>query len=102
MRVSSIPYERAAVAKAGVGRSPVRALLLAYPLFVLVLTIFTTAAPQRDGLLAVGQIFGPHLFLPILLLVPFALMRGMAGLRVVLLLGLGVFFLRFKAHTQGH
>jgi endonuclease/exonuclease/phosphatase (EEP) superfamily protein YafD len=62
---------------------------------VLVLTTFTTAAPQRDGLLAVGQIFGPHLFLPILLLVPFALMRGMVGLRVVLLLCLSVFFLRF-------
>jgi len=72
-----------------------RELLLAYPLFVLVLTLFTTAAPQRDGLLAVGQIFGPYLLLPMLLLVPFALVRGMVGLRVVLLLCLGVFFLNF-------
>ena len=70
-------------------------LLLTYPVFVLGLTLFTMLAPQRDGLLAVGQIFGPHLFIPVLLLVPFALVRGMVGLRVMLLLCLGIFLLRF-------
>lgn len=74
-------------------RSAVAALWLAaaYPIALLALSIQQVLAPQRNGLLAIGQIVAPHLFLTALLLVPLALVRGgpllrrpRAGLRVAL------------------
>ncbi len=69
--------------------------MLAYPLTVLLLSLLAIVAPQRAGWLAVAQIFGLLLFLPLLLLVPVAFMRRMVGLRVVLLLCVVVFGLRY-------
>ncbi len=59
------------------------------------MSLLAIVAPQRAGWLAVAQIFGLFLFLPLLLLVPFAFMRRMVALRVALLLCLGVFWLRY-------
>lgn len=94
---ASLSYDSLVVARAGVGveRQSLSGLLLVYPLFVLAVSIVTIVAPQKSGWLAVMQIFGPHLFLPLLLLLPFAFLRGAVGLRIVLLICLGVFALRF-------
>jgi vancomycin resistance protein VanJ len=69
--------------------------MLSYPLIVLLLSLLSIVTPQRAGWLAVAQIFGLLLFFPLLLLVPVAFMRGMAGLRVVLLLCAIVFGIRY-------
>jgi endonuclease/exonuclease/phosphatase (EEP) superfamily protein YafD len=52
------------------------------------------AVPARTGLRAVAQIFAPHLFLPLLLLVPFAFRRGGFGLGLfrALLVGCALIF----------
>ncbi|MEO8286311.1 MAG: endonuclease/exonuclease/phosphatase family protein [Chloroflexota bacterium] len=89
-------YERPVLASVGTGRRrPAMGVLLVYPVLLIVLSVFTMVVPQREGLLAVAQIFEPHLFLPLLVLIPFAFMRGMPGLRVALLLCLVLFGARF-------
>lgn len=67
---------------------PKRPLLIAsacaYPLALLGLTALHRATPQRDGVLALTQVFAPYLFLAALALVPLAFLRGAAALRVLL------------------
>jgi vancomycin resistance protein VanJ len=69
----------------GPGGPQARDLLLAlYPLTLVLLTLASLAAPQRAGGLALSQVFAHFLFLPALLLAPFALGRGMFLLRLAL------------------
>ena len=68
-------------------------LAAAYPVPLLVLTLQQVLAPQRNGLLAIGQIAAPHLYLSALLLLPLALIGRSSRLgrpRRVLRLALGV------------
>lgn len=51
-------------------------LAAAYPVTLLALSLQQVLAPQRNGLLAIGQLVAPHLFLAALLLAPLALMGG--------------------------
>lgn len=51
-------------------------LAAAYPIALLALSLQQVLAPQRNGLLAIGQIVAPHLFLAALLLAPLTLWRG--------------------------
>ncbi len=53
----------------------------AYPVALLLLSVQQVLAPQRNGLLAIGQILAPHLFLAALLLAPLALARSDAAAR---------------------
>ena len=71
------------------------ALLVIYPLALLALSLVNVFEPKRTGLLALSEIFAPYLFLPLLLLAPFMLMRGTALLRVLLLACVLVFCVRF-------
>jgi endonuclease/exonuclease/phosphatase (EEP) superfamily protein YafD len=66
-----------------------------YPLFLLILSLVNALDPKRTGLLALSEVFAPYLFLPLLLLVPLAFMRGAAFLRVLLVLCAVVYGLRF-------
>ena len=95
MRAYSVPLDRELPARASGGRWLLRRALLAYPLVVLVLSLVTIMEPQRAGWLAVVQIIGPLVFLPLLLLAPALPVHGMGGLRVIMLLCLGVFVLRY-------
>lgn len=47
---------------------------VAYPAALLALTTVQLAAPQRDGPLALAQVFAPWLFLPLLALLPHAVL----------------------------
>lgn len=57
---------------------------LVYPLLLLILTLVNVLVPQRSGVLALTQVFAPHLFFPLLLLLPFAFRRGAGSLRIAL------------------
>lgn len=56
-------------------------LAAAYPVALLVLSLQQVLMPQRNGLLAIGQLVAPHLFLAALLLVPLALIGRSPRLR---------------------
>jgi vancomycin resistance protein VanJ len=77
------------------GRSILITLLASYPILLLALTLANMIEPKRTGLLALSEVFAPYLFLPLLLLAPFALMRGARVLRVMLLVCMVVFCVRF-------
>jgi vancomycin resistance protein VanJ len=101
MRVS-LPYDRPISANVRLGRGILPGLgallLLVYPVLVLLLGCISLLFQPRTGLLAVARLFAPHLYLPLLLLLPFALRRGSAGvaaLRVALFLCLCMFCLRY-------
>jgi endonuclease/exonuclease/phosphatase family metal-dependent hydrolase len=49
-----------------------RWLLPAYPVALVLLTLVQVIAPQRNGPLALTEVFAPWLFLPLLVLLPFA------------------------------
>jgi endonuclease/exonuclease/phosphatase family metal-dependent hydrolase len=49
-----------------------RWLLPAYPLLLVVLTLVQVLAPRRNGPLGLTEVFAPWLFLPLLVLLPFA------------------------------
>lgn len=71
-----------------------RDLLLAlYPIALVLLTLVFLAAPQRVGGMALSQVFAHFLFLPALLLAPFALGGGMFLLRLALAAAAAVFLL---------
>lgn len=75
-------------------RPQLRDLLLAlYPLGLVLLTIVALIMPQRTGALALGQVLAQLLFLPTLLLVPFALRRGRFLLRLALATAAATFWL---------
>lgn len=76
------------------GAPRARDLLLAlYPFGLLLLTLLALLAPQRAGSVALAQVLAHYLFLPALLLVPFAFGRGMALLRIGLLAAAAAFLL---------
>ncbi|HMA33152.1 MAG TPA: endonuclease/exonuclease/phosphatase family protein [Chloroflexia bacterium] len=77
-----------------------RAAVLAalYPVLLLGLTAQQVLWPVRSGPLALGEVFAPYLFVPLLVLVPLAVWRGMGGLRILLAVCVGVFLLRFPPH----
>jgi endonuclease/exonuclease/phosphatase (EEP) superfamily protein YafD len=90
MRVS-LPYDKPIVANvkvrsSGLGAGLLNLVLCAYPLVLALLTMASIVAPARTGLRAVAQIFAPHLFLPLLLIIPFAFRRGVFGVGVLRLL----------------
>jgi endonuclease/exonuclease/phosphatase (EEP) superfamily protein YafD len=66
-----------------------------YPSLLLILSVVHILLPQRTGLLAITQIFAPYLFLPLLLLLPLALIRSARALRIALALCGLIFLLRF-------
>ena len=68
------------------GRKALIGLLSCYPVLVLGLTALHLLAPQRTGILALSQIFALYLFVPLLGVLPFALLRGAGPLRVLLVL----------------
>lgn len=90
MRVT-LPYDRSIVANYRLSTGPRFGVASLYPVALLALTAVMLVAPQRTGLLALAQVFAPFLFLPLLLLVPFALARQATGLRVLMLLSVLVF-----------
>lgn len=97
-----MPYDKPIVAavkvRGGIGSGLLSALLCIYPVFVILLNASLIAAPARTGLRAVAQIFAPHLFLPLLLLVPFAFRRGEFGvglLRALLVVCAVIFGARY-------
>ncbi len=67
----------------------------AYPVGLLLLMAVHLTMPQREGILALSQIFAPYLFLPLLPLLPLALLRGAVPLRIALLLCAVAFGLRY-------
>jgi endonuclease/exonuclease/phosphatase (EEP) superfamily protein YafD len=71
------------------------ALAMLYPLGLLALTLLNTVRPKRAGMFALTEVFAPYMFLGLLLVLPFALMRGAKALRVLLLVCAAVFLLRF-------
>ena len=68
-------------------------LLALYPLGLVLLTLAALIAPQREGPLALTQVFAHFLFLPALLLVPLALRRGRFFLRLALVAAVASFLL---------
>ena len=59
--------------------------MLVYPAIIVALSIVHILYPQRNGYLALAQIFAPYLFIPLVLLIPFAFRRGAVVLRLLLL-----------------
>lgn len=62
-----------------------------YPAFLVALIAFQVVAPQRDGPLALAQVFAPWLFLPLLMLLPHAVLLPTRRLLVALLAALLAF-----------
>jgi len=74
-------------------------LAAAYPVALLVLSLQQVLMPQRNGLLAIGQLLAPHLFLAALLLMPLVLIgrpprirrsRGVLRLALAVLVVVGL------------
>ncbi|MCY7418555.1 MAG: endonuclease/exonuclease/phosphatase family protein, partial [Chloroflexi bacterium] len=70
-------------------------------LAVLALSVINLVAPQRNGILALTQVFAPYLFLGLLVCLPLCLLRrrGVGLLRVLMLACLVVFVIRFVPGT---
>lgn len=77
------------------GRAPGRGdlLLALYPLVLVLMTLMALVAPQRVGAAALAQVFAHFLFLPALLIAPFALRRGMFLTRLALTLAAASFLI---------
>ncbi len=58
--------------------------LALYPLALVLFVLVTLIAPQRQGVLALAQVFAHYLFAATLFLVPLALLRNMVTLRMAL------------------
>jgi len=66
-----------------------------YPAALVVLSAMQLLAPQRNGVLALAQVFAPHLFLPLVVLLPIALLRVGRALRLVVVVACGIGVIRF-------
>ena len=68
---------------------------------VLAISVINVLQPQRDGYLALTQIFAPYLFLGLLVFLPLCLVRGTSArwLRFLMLLCAVVFVIRFVPGT---
>lgn len=71
------------------------ALLAAYPVLVTAASILSLVAPQRGGPLGLAQIFAPHSLVPVLLLVPVAIVSPSKALRLGVVVALVVGLIRF-------
>ncbi|MDQ3938883.1 MAG: hypothetical protein M3253_09440, partial [Chloroflexota bacterium] len=47
-----------------------------YAAALVLLSLFQLIAPQRNGIVALAQVFAPHLFLPLLVVLPVAVLHG--------------------------
>ena len=81
-------------------------ILAAYPVVVAVLSVINLVAPQRAGPLGLSHVFAPHLLLPVLVLVPIAVVARSRAMRlgviVALILGAARFgpgLVSVPAHT---
>lgn len=77
------------------GRRIFIALALICPLLVLGISLTVAFFPQREGPLAMAEVFAPYLFLPLILVLPFGFMRGAFVLRLALLACAVVYIVRF-------
>jgi endonuclease/exonuclease/phosphatase family metal-dependent hydrolase len=75
--------------------SRLAAAVALYPAAIAVLLVVHLVAPQRHGLLALTQIFAPHLGATVILFVPLAIVRPTRPLRLAVALALAVTALRF-------
>jgi endonuclease/exonuclease/phosphatase (EEP) superfamily protein YafD len=74
----------------------VRIVVLAWAAIVLTLSVLNVALPQRDGPMALSQVFAPFLFLPLIVFAPLLLVRSVGHFtRVVLIVCALVFVVRF-------
>ena len=74
----------------------VRLAVLGWAAIVLTLSVLNVMVPQRDGPLALSQVFAPFLFLPLVLFAPLLLVRSIGqATRVVVLVCALVFVVRF-------
>lgn len=87
--------------RSSMGKKLLLGLACLYPLFVLALTLVNALEPRRTGLLGLSAVFGPYLFLPLLLLVPLAFMRGAHILRLLLVVCAVAYGLRFPPSLLG-
>jgi vancomycin resistance protein VanJ len=69
--------------------------LAAYAVVIAILSIVNILAPQRNGLLALSQIFAPHLWLSVLVLAPVAFRFPRPWLLVPVVVALSIGLLRF-------
>ncbi|GCE31671.1 hypothetical protein KDA_71550 [Dictyobacter alpinus] len=76
-------------------------ITLLYLLVVDILLLGDALFPQREGILALADIFAPYLFIPLLFLLPFLFWRFTSVLRVVFVLGLLLFTLWFPPRFSG-
>ncbi len=73
-----------------------RMAVLVWAAIVLTLSVLNVALPQRDGPMALSQVFAPYLFVPLFLFAPLLLVRSIGQLtRVVLVVCALVFVVRF-------
>jgi endonuclease/exonuclease/phosphatase (EEP) superfamily protein YafD len=66
-----------------------------YPVVVTAASILSLVAPQRGGPLGLGQVFAPHILVPVLLLLPVAIVSSSRALRLGVVVALVVGLLRF-------
>lgn len=90
-----IEYMEPTGPRRGVGKKLLLGLACLYPLFVLALTVVNVLEPRRTGLLGLSEVFAPYFFLPLLLLVPLAFIRGAHFLRLLLVLCAVAYGLRY-------
>jgi vancomycin resistance protein VanJ len=70
-------------------------LLAAYPVLVTVASLLSLVVPQRGGPLGLGQVFAPHALVPVLLLLPVAIVSPSRALRLGVVVALVLALLRF-------
>lgn len=73
----------------------VTAVLAAYPPLVAVLYVIHVVAPQRNGPLAISEVFAPHLLVPVLALVPLVASTAGRALRIGLAAAMVIGAVRF-------
>jgi len=77
------------------GRKIIIGVALIYPLLLLAVSFATLFFPQREGPLALAEVFAPYLFLPLVILLPLVFLRGALALRLALIACALVFVGRF-------
>lgn len=70
-------------------------LVAAYPVIVALISIVNLVAPQRGGPLALSQVFGPHLLVPVLVFTPVALASKSRALRLAVVVAIAIGAARF-------
>jgi vancomycin resistance protein VanJ len=70
-------------------------VLAVYPWSLVVLTVIHIVAPARNGPLALTEVFAPHLFLVVVLLVPLSALAMSRALRIGVAVALVLAFARF-------